>query len=54
LATALRASVSLVLAGRAASDETRIDRVYHLVRGYEGFETKLRALGAAVRREARV
>jgi UDP-N-acetylglucosamine 1-carboxyvinyltransferase len=54
MATDLRASVSLVLAGLAASDETRIDRVYHLDRGYEGIETKLRALGADVRREARV
>jgi UDP-N-acetylglucosamine 1-carboxyvinyltransferase len=54
MATDLRARVSLVLAGLAASDETRIDRVYHLDRGYEGIETKLRALGADVRREARV
>ena len=52
MATDLRASVSLVLAGLAAGEETRIDRVYHLDRGYEGIETKLRALGADIGREA--
>ena len=52
MATDLRASVSLVLAGLAASEETHVDRVYHLDRGYDGIETKLRALGADVRREA--
>jgi UDP-N-acetylglucosamine 1-carboxyvinyltransferase len=52
MATDLRASVSLVLAALAASEETRIDRVYHLDRGYEGIETKLRALGADIGREA--
>jgi len=52
MATDLRASVSLVLAGLAARGETRIDRVYHLDRGYDGIESALQAIGADVRREA--
>jgi UDP-N-acetylglucosamine 1-carboxyvinyltransferase len=52
MATDLRASVSLVLAGLAAQGTTRISRVYHLDRGYERMEEKLSALGAVVRREA--
>jgi UDP-N-acetylglucosamine 1-carboxyvinyltransferase len=52
MATDLRASVSLVLAGLAAQGTTRISRVYHLDRGYERMEEKLAALGAVVRREA--
>jgi len=52
MATDLRASVSLVLAGLAAHGTTRVSRVYHLDRGYERIEQKLGALGASVRREA--
>ncbi len=50
MATDLRASVCLVLAGLAAEGETVINRVYHLDRGYETVEAKLAACGAAVRR----
>jgi len=50
MATDLRASVALVLAGLAAEGETRINRVYHLDRGYEGLEAKLIACGAEIRR----
>jgi UDP-N-acetylglucosamine 1-carboxyvinyltransferase len=50
MATDLRASVSLVLAGLAARGETRVDRVYHLDRGYERLEAKLGGLGAAITR----
>ncbi len=50
MATDLRASASLVLAGLAAEDETVVHRVYHLDRGYERIEEKLRALGADVER----
>ncbi len=50
MATDLRASASLVIAGLAASGETVIDRIYHLDRGYEGLEKKLGALGAEIRR----
>jgi UDP-N-acetylglucosamine 1-carboxyvinyltransferase len=46
----LRAGAALVLAGLAARGVTRVLRVYHLDRGYEGLEKKLRALGAAIRR----
>jgi UDP-N-acetylglucosamine 1-carboxyvinyltransferase len=51
MATDLRASASLVLAGLAASGTTEVSRVYHLDRGYEGMERKLTALGARIRRE---
>jgi UDP-N-acetylglucosamine 1-carboxyvinyltransferase len=51
MATDLRASASLVLAGLAATGVTEVSRVYHLDRGYEAMETKLAALGARVRRE---
>jgi UDP-N-acetylglucosamine 1-carboxyvinyltransferase len=51
MATDLRASVSLVLAGLAAENSTEVLRVYHLDRGYETLERKLSALGADVRRE---
>jgi UDP-N-acetylglucosamine 1-carboxyvinyltransferase len=51
MATDLRASVSLVLAGLAADNTTEIRRVYHLDRGYERIEQKLSALGAEIRRE---
>jgi len=50
MATDLRASVSLVLAGLAAEGETLISRVYHLDRGYERVEEKLRACGADIQR----
>ena len=50
MATDLRASVSLVLAGLAASGETRVERVYHLDRGYERLEKKLGGLGADIAR----
>ena len=50
MATDLRASVSLVLAGLAARGETMVNRVYHLDRGYEGLEQKLAACGAKVER----
>ncbi len=50
MATDLRASVSLVLAGLAAEGETEITRVYHLDRGYERLEEKLSACGAEVER----
>ncbi|MDQ8021074.1 MAG: UDP-N-acetylglucosamine 1-carboxyvinyltransferase [Moraxellaceae bacterium] len=50
MATDLRASASLIIAGLAADGETLVDRIYHLDRGYEKLETKLAALGANVRR----
>ncbi len=52
MATDLRASVSLVLAGLAARGETVVNRVYHLDRGYEAVERKLAACGAEIGREA--
>ena len=51
MATDLRASVSLIVAGLAADNTTEIHRVYHLDRGYERIEEKLRGLGADIRRE---
>jgi UDP-N-acetylglucosamine 1-carboxyvinyltransferase len=50
MATDLRASVSLVLAGLAASGETMVSRIYHLDRGYERLEEKLAACGAEIER----
>ncbi|MEZ0232489.1 MAG: UDP-N-acetylglucosamine 1-carboxyvinyltransferase [Methylophilaceae bacterium] len=50
MATDLRASASLVLAGLVARGETTIERIYHLDRGYEHLEEKLTALGAKVKR----
>ncbi|MBW7901590.1 MAG: UDP-N-acetylglucosamine 1-carboxyvinyltransferase [Rhodocyclaceae bacterium] len=50
MATDLRASASLVIAGLVAQGETTIDRIYHLDRGYERIEEKLAKLGARVRR----
>jgi len=50
MATDLRASAGLVIAGLVAKGETLIDRIYHLDRGYERLEQKLAALGARVRR----
>ena len=50
MATDLRASVSLVLAGLTAAGETVLQRVYHLDRGYDRLEEKLNACGADIRR----
>jgi UDP-N-acetylglucosamine 1-carboxyvinyltransferase len=50
IASDLRASASLVLAGLVAPEETIIDRVYHIDRGYEKIEAKLRAVGADIQR----
>jgi UDP-N-acetylglucosamine 1-carboxyvinyltransferase len=50
MATDLRASASLILAGLVADGETSIDRIYHLDRGYENIEEKLGGLGASIRR----
>jgi UDP-N-acetylglucosamine 1-carboxyvinyltransferase len=50
MATDLRASASLVIAGLVADGETLVDRIYHLDRGYEQMEAKLRAIGADIER----
>jgi len=50
MATDLRASASLVIAGLAAEGQTQVDRIYHLDRGYDKMEVKLRALGADIQR----
>jgi UDP-N-acetylglucosamine 1-carboxyvinyltransferase len=50
MATDLRASACLVVAGLVARGETEVLRVYHLDRGYERIEKKLRGLGARIRR----
>ncbi len=50
MATDLRASASLVLAGLVATGDTLIDRIYHIDRGYDNIEEKLAALGALIRR----
>jgi len=50
MATDLRASASLVIAGLVASGETLVDRIYHLDRGYDRMEDKLRGLGADIER----
>jgi UDP-N-acetylglucosamine 1-carboxyvinyltransferase len=50
MATDLRASACLVLAGLAAEGVTVVDRIYHLDRGYEAMESKLQSLGAKVER----
>ena len=52
MATDLRASASLVIAGLVAEGETEVDRIYHLDRGYDRMEVKLRALGADIERRA--
>jgi UDP-N-acetylglucosamine 1-carboxyvinyltransferase len=52
MATDLRASAGLVLAGLVAAGETRVDRIYHIDRGYECIEEKLRQLGADIQRVA--
>jgi UDP-N-acetylglucosamine 1-carboxyvinyltransferase len=51
MATDLRASASLILAGLAAEGTTTVSRVYHLDRGYENLELKLKKLGADICRE---
>ncbi len=51
MATDLRASASLVIAGLVAEGDTHIERIYHLDRGYDHIEAKLTALGALIRRE---
>ena len=50
MATDLRASAGLILAGLAAEGETKVDRIYHVDRGYENIEEKLSSLGAIIRR----
>ncbi|MBI4914105.1 MAG: UDP-N-acetylglucosamine 1-carboxyvinyltransferase [Acidobacteria bacterium] len=50
MATDLRASATLVIAGLVASGQTTVDRIYHLDRGYAGLERKLQGLGARIRR----
>ena len=50
MASDLRASASLVIAGLVAEGETRVERIYHIDRGYECIEEKLQALGADIRR----
>ena len=50
MATDLRASASLVIAGLVASGETIVDRIYHLDRGYDRMEEKLRGIGADIER----
>jgi UDP-N-acetylglucosamine 1-carboxyvinyltransferase len=50
MATDLRASASLILAGLVARGKTEVNRVYHLDRGYEMIEEKLSQLGAAIKR----
>jgi UDP-N-acetylglucosamine 1-carboxyvinyltransferase len=51
MATDLRASADLIMAGLAARGETVVSRIYHLDRGYEHIEEKLAALGAQIWRE---
>ena len=50
MATDLRASASLVIAGLVAEGETLVDRIYHLDRGYDQMEAKLRGIGADIER----
>jgi len=50
MATDLRASASLVIAGLIANGETHLQRVYHIDRGYERIEDKFNALGAKIQR----
>ena len=50
MATDLRASVSLILAAMAAKGKSKINRIYHLDRGYEKIENKLRKVGVNIRR----
>ena len=50
MATDLRASASLVLAGLVADGQTVVDRIYHIDRGYQDIEEKLAGLGAQIKR----
>jgi UDP-N-acetylglucosamine 1-carboxyvinyltransferase len=50
MATDLRASASLILAGLVAKGATEVSRIYHIDRGYEAIEQKLRNLGASIER----
>ena len=50
MATDLRASACLVIAGLVADGETSVERIYHLDRGYDQMETKLRGIGAKIER----
>jgi UDP-N-acetylglucosamine 1-carboxyvinyltransferase len=50
MASDLRASAALVMAGLAAKGTTQVNRVYHIDRGYESIDGKLRRLGARIRR----
>ncbi|MBI5063679.1 MAG: UDP-N-acetylglucosamine 1-carboxyvinyltransferase, partial [Desulfatitalea sp.] len=50
MATDLRASACLILAGLVSDNTTEVNRVYHLDRGYEALEVKFQQLGAAIRR----
>jgi UDP-N-acetylglucosamine 1-carboxyvinyltransferase len=50
MATDLRASASLIIAGLVSEHETVVDRIYHIDRGYECIEEKLQLLGAKIRR----
>ena len=50
MATDLRASMSLIIAGLVADGETQVSRIYHLDRGYERLEEKLSAVGADIER----
>ena len=50
MATDLRASASLILAGLVAQGETVVDRIYHIDRGYDHIEEKLAGLGAQIQR----
>ena len=50
MATDLRASASLVIAGLVATTETQVDRIYHIDRGYQQIEDKLTKLGADIKR----
>ena len=52
MATDLRASASLIIAGLVGEGETELHRVYHIDRGYERIEEKFQALGANIRRVA--
>jgi len=54
MASALRAGAALVLAGLAGVGETNVRRIYHIDRGYEDMDAKLRHLGAAIARQEEI
>jgi UDP-N-acetylglucosamine 1-carboxyvinyltransferase len=54
MATDLRASAGLVLAGLAAEGQTTVHRIYHIDRGYSAIEERLGSLGATIRREPEI